>query len=83
MMRAVIEAYKRDVDRALPRENLKLSPEERVRGMMELLKAAGEFRRAARSPSSWYPGQGVSEVSLPTRRRVVPVSKWSFHLCPP
>ena len=44
----VIEAFKKDVDRTLLRENLKLSPEERVLQLMELLRAAEEFRRAGR-----------------------------------
>lgn len=45
-MDGVIEAFKRDVDRTLLRENLKLTPEERVRELMALLAAAEEFRRA-------------------------------------
>jgi len=45
----IIEAYKRDVDRTLLRENLRLSPEERVRELMALLKAAEEFQRAGRA----------------------------------
>lgn len=49
LMEAVIEAYKRDVDRTLLRENLKLSPEERVRELMALLEAAEEFQRAGRA----------------------------------
>ena len=49
LMDTVIEAYKRDVDRTLLRENLKLSPEERVHELMELLKAAEEFQRAGRA----------------------------------
>ncbi len=48
-MDAVIEAYMRDVDRTLLRENLKRSLEERVRELMELLKAADEFQRAGRA----------------------------------
>jgi len=43
---AIIEAYGRDVDRTLLRENLRLSPEERVRELMAVLEAAEEFRRA-------------------------------------
>jgi hypothetical protein len=49
LMDAVIEAYKRDVDRTLLRENLRLSPEERVRELMALLEAAKEFQRAGRA----------------------------------
>ncbi len=48
-MDAVIEAYKRDVDRTLLRENLKLSPEERARELMALLRAAEEFQRAGQA----------------------------------
>jgi len=42
----VVEAFKRDVDRTLLRENLKLTPEERVLELMALLRAAEEFQRA-------------------------------------
>ena len=48
-MDAVFEMYKREVDRTLLRENLKLSPEERVRELMALLRAAEEFRRAGQA----------------------------------
>jgi hypothetical protein len=42
----VIEAYKRDVDRTLLRENLKKTPEERVRAMMALQELAEEARKS-------------------------------------
>jgi hypothetical protein len=42
----VIEVYKRDVDRSLLRENLKLSVEERFLRLMELQRFAEELRRA-------------------------------------
>ncbi len=42
----VIEAYKKDIDRTLLRENLKLTVEERLRQLMELQKFAEELRRA-------------------------------------
>jgi hypothetical protein len=42
----VIEAYKRDVDRTLLRQNLRRSIEERFRAAMELQRAARELRRA-------------------------------------
>ncbi len=45
----VIEAYKKDVDRTLLRENLKLTAEERVQALVQLLRAAEEFRRAGRA----------------------------------
>jgi hypothetical protein len=44
----VIEAYKKDVDRTLLRENLKLSVEERFRKLQEMQRLAGELRRAGR-----------------------------------
>ena len=44
----VIEAYKKDVDRTLLRENLKLSVEDRLRQLMELQKFAEELGRAGR-----------------------------------
>ncbi len=42
----VIEAYKRDVDRTLIRENLKLSVEERLQKLTALQQFAIELRRA-------------------------------------
>jgi hypothetical protein len=45
----VIEAYKKDIDRTLLRENLKLSVEDRLRQLMELQKFAEELRNAGRS----------------------------------
>jgi hypothetical protein len=45
----VIEAYKRDVDRTLLRENLKLSADERFRKLMALQRFAEELRRAGRA----------------------------------
>ena len=47
-MDAVIETFMRDVDRTILRENLKLTPEQRVLELMELLRAAEEFERAGR-----------------------------------
>jgi hypothetical protein len=44
----VIEAYKKDVDRTLLRENLKRSVEERFRNLMALQRAAEELRGAGR-----------------------------------
>ena len=44
----VIESYKRDVDRTLVRENLKLSVEERFEKLIRLQQFADELRRAAR-----------------------------------
>lgn len=44
----VIEAYKKDIDRTLIRENLKLSVEERFIKLMQLQKFAEELRKAGR-----------------------------------
>lgn len=44
----VIEAYKRDIDRTSIRENLRRSPEERVRNLQALQRFAEELRRAGR-----------------------------------
>lgn len=45
---AVIEDYKKDIDRTLLRESLKRTPEERARTLMALQRAAQEFREAGR-----------------------------------
>jgi hypothetical protein len=42
----VIEAYKRGVDVTLIRENLKLTPHERLLRLIELHRVAEELRRA-------------------------------------
>jgi hypothetical protein len=44
----VIEAYKKDVDRTLLRENLKLTVEQRFERLFELQRFAEELRRAGR-----------------------------------
>jgi hypothetical protein len=44
----VIEAYKKDVDRTLLRENLKRTVEERLRDLMRLQRFADDWRRAGR-----------------------------------
>lgn len=44
----VIEAYKKDIDRTLLRENLKLTPDQRVRKMLEFADAVKRIRGAAR-----------------------------------
>jgi len=43
----VIEAYKRDVDRTLLRENLKLTPDERLRKLVAFMRSLEEVRAAA------------------------------------
>jgi len=45
-MDAAIQAYKEHIDRSLIRENLKLSPEQRLKKLMELQRFADELRRA-------------------------------------
>ena len=45
----VIEAYKRDIDRTLIRENLKRSIQERIEALVELQGFAEELRRAGRT----------------------------------
>ena len=42
----VIEVYKKDVDRTLIRENLRLSVEARLERLMQLQRFAEELRRA-------------------------------------
>jgi hypothetical protein len=44
----VIEAYKKDIDRTLIRQSLKLTVEERFREAMALARFANELRRAGR-----------------------------------
>jgi hypothetical protein len=44
----VIEAYKRDVDRTLIRENLRLSVEERVQKLIAALRFVEEVRGSRR-----------------------------------
>ncbi len=46
----VVRAYKDDIDRTLLRENLRKTPEERVRALQELHALAVEARRAGQSP---------------------------------
>ena len=50
----IIEAYKRDIDRTLIRENLKLSVEDRFRRAMALARFAVELRRAGREQAGSY-----------------------------
>jgi hypothetical protein len=44
----VIEAYKKDVDRTLLRENLKLTVEQRFNNLMALQEFAEEMRKAGK-----------------------------------
>jgi hypothetical protein len=45
----VIEAYKKDVDRTLVIENLKLTVEERLANLVAMQRFASEVRRAGRA----------------------------------
>lgn len=45
----VIDAYKGGIDRTLLRENLRLTPDERVRKMLRFRKSVDEIRGAART----------------------------------
>ncbi|HEX7708179.1 MAG TPA: hypothetical protein VF701_17085 [Thermoanaerobaculia bacterium] len=45
----IIELYKNDVDRTLIRENLKLTPEERLLKLQQLQRWAEELRLAGRN----------------------------------
>jgi hypothetical protein len=45
----VIRQYQRHIDRTLLRENLRLTPEQRVRKLIELAKLAHEARRAGKA----------------------------------
>ncbi len=44
----VVEFYKKDIDRTLIRENLKLTPEQRLLKAMDLARSAEELRRAGK-----------------------------------
>jgi hypothetical protein len=43
----VIEAYKKDVDRTILRENLKLSPQERSEKFLSFMRSVWQLREAA------------------------------------
>ena len=47
----VIEVYKKDVDRTLIRENLRLTVDERFQQLMKLQEFAEELRRAGKAES--------------------------------
>ena len=48
----VIECYKKDIDITLIRENLKLTPHERLLKLIELQRFAEELRKAGRALGS-------------------------------
>ncbi len=45
-MDRVIDVYKRDIDRSLLRENLRLTPQERLRKLAAFVRFADGLRRA-------------------------------------
>ena len=45
----VVAAYLKDVDRTLLRENLKLTPEDRIRKLQDFVRLAVALREARRS----------------------------------
>ena len=49
---AVIDAYKKDIDVTLIRENLRLTVDQRFQQLMKLQEFAEELRRAGRKASS-------------------------------
>jgi hypothetical protein len=46
----IIEVYKKDVDRTLIRENLRLTPSERVEKMISVLRFLEEVRQSKKVP---------------------------------
>lgn len=82
----MIEAYKKDIDRTLLRENLKLTVDERVRNLMALQRAAEEFRRARRArrleACGTIPRSPMTDLQYLTdqdgepRAVVVPIELW-------
>ena len=47
----VIAFYKKDVDRTLLRENLKLTPQQRLDKLMAFMRSLDELRAAVRRPA--------------------------------
>ena len=48
----VIEAYKKDVDRTLLRENLRLTPQQRIEKLVSFMRSLDRLREAAKSGRS-------------------------------
>lgn len=66
----VTEAYKKDVDRTLLRENLKLTVEARILKLMQLQRLVMEVRRAGREAFGKGPTTRSADAFEPGRRRV-------------
>ena len=45
----IIEIYKKDVDRTLLREALRMTPDQRIRKLIELVRAGDRLREAGRT----------------------------------
>jgi Uma2 family endonuclease len=58
----VIEAYKKDIDRTLLRENLKRSIDERFEQLMELQRFGEELRRAGHPPECYRKAMAVETL---------------------
>lgn len=54
----IIDAYKKDVDRTLIRENLKLTPGQRIANLEALLRDAEEIREAMKKARAEKPDEG-------------------------
>ena len=48
----VIEVYKPDIDRSLLRENLRLTPEERLRKLQDFVRVLHTIREAGRAATT-------------------------------
>ena len=64
----MVEAYKRDVDRTLLRQNLRRSVTERVENLIALQELAAEARRAGRAPGG-VTGDRLQDGHPTVRRR--------------
>lgn len=72
-MEAIIAAYRKDIDRTRLRENLKLTPEQRVRRLMSFLRFVEELRRAGAASGDRRGSDGPRlarpETRMPADRR--------------
>lgn len=60
----VVDVYKKDVDRSLLRENLKLSPEERLLKLQNFVRVLGRLAAARMWPSgSQEPDRTASSIA--------------------
>lgn len=66
----VIEAYKKDVDRTLLRENLKLTPDERLARLEEMDRFRDALRDAASSSMDWDKFIAEGEETARTMREL-------------